>query len=480
MAPETETDATAADDRAAISFGTDGWRATLEEFTSPRVRMVAQAIATTLREEGKTAPVVVGYDARETSRGFAEEVSRVLCANGFDVLLSDRDRPTPLCAHAVVDRNLSAAVVITASHNPPSYNGIKFIPDDGAPALPPVMDAIADSLAVPDPLLEAEHGSVREVDFVDAHAEACLEVVRSVTGGLDPEDALEGLPIAYDAMHGSGRGTTDALLERVGASVERLRCTRDPEFGGGSPEPSAENLEELVEAVANGESALGIANDGDADRVAVVTPDRGLLDENLFFAALYDFLLESNDGPAIRTVSTTFLIDRIAEAHGESVHEVPVGFKWVAEAMADHDAFVGGEESGGFTVRGHVREKDGVLMGLLAAVVHAAEPIDDRVDRLLETHGDVTQGKISVACPDDEKAAVLAALEDEIPDAVAGTPVVTVNTADGFKLTLEDGSWVLVRPSGTEPVLRVYAEAERDERVQDLLEAGEELLEPLV
>ncbi|PCR92772.1 phosphoglucomutase/phosphomannomutase family protein [Natrinema ejinorense] len=461
-----------------ISFGTDGWRATLEEFTAPRVRMVGQAVATYLADEGLEGPVAVGYDARESSRGFAEELTRVLCSNGFDVLLSERDRPTPLVAHAILERDLAGGLVITASHNPPEYNGVKFIPADGAPALPPVTDAIADRLADPDPLPESEHGSAREVDFADPHADAALELVESITGSAD----LSELGVAYDAMHGSGRDTTDALLERAGATLERYRCERDPEFGGGSPEPAAENLEDLIAAVTADETGidLGIANDGDADRLAVVTPDRGYLDENLFFAALYDYLLENASGPAIRTVSTTYLIDRVAEAHGETVHEVPVGFKWVAEAMADHDALVGGEESGGFTVRGHVREKDGVLLALLAATMHADEPIDARVDRLLSEHGSVVQDKISVDCPDSEKSRVVAELEDVIPETVSGTAVEDVNTADGFKLLLADGSWLLVRPSGTEPVLRVYAEAADEERVRELLEAGEDLVEPLV
>ncbi|WP_408959996.1 phosphoglucomutase/phosphomannomutase family protein [Natrinema sp. 74] len=460
-----------------ISFGTDGWRATLEEFTAPRVQMVGQAVATYLADEGHEGPVAVGYDARETSRGFAEELTRVLCANGFDVLLSDRDRPTPLIAHAIVDRDLAGGLVITASHNPPEYNGVKFIPEDGAPALPAVTDAIADRLAEPDPLPEADHGTAREVDFAASHADAALEIVEGITGDAD----LSGLTVAYDAMHGSGRDTTDALLERAGATIERLRCERDPDFGGGSPEPAAVNLADLIATVREDDGVdLGIANDGDADRIAIVTPERGYLDENLFFAALYDYLLEDESGAAVRSVSTTYLIDRVAEAHGETVREVPVGFKWVAEAMADGDALVGGEESGGFTVRGHVREKDGVLMALLAAAMHADEPLDDRVDRLLEDHGTVVQDKISVDCPDDEKERVISALEDVIPETVAGTDVEDINTADGFKLLLADGSWLLVRPSGTEPVLRVYAEAADDERVRTLLEAGRELVEPLV
>ena len=468
-----------------IRFGTDGWRATLDTFTDRRVRIVGQAVASYLREEGHRAPVAVGYDARETSQGFAEELTRVLCANGFDVLLPERDLPTPLVAHAIVERDLAGAVVVTASHNPPEYNGVKFIPSDGAPALPAVMDAIADRLAEPESLPEAEHGTAREVDFRTPHQAAALDLLSSI----DPDavEALSGMTVAYDAMHGSGRGHTDALFERAGVSVECLRCDRDPTFGGGPPEPAPEHLERLIDRVVGASSGtntasidLGIANDGDADRLAIVTSGRGHLSEGLFFAALYDWLLERDSGPAIRTVSTTYLIDRVAAAHDETVHEVPVGFKWVARAMADHDALIGGEESGGFTVRGHVREKDGVLLALLAAAMHADEPIDDRVDRLLDRHGAVRQGKRSVTCPDDQKTRVLADLEAEIPETVAGAAVEDVNTADGFKLLLEDGSWLLVRPSGTEPVLRVYAEAGDDERLDRLLAAGTELVEPLV
>jgi phosphomannomutase len=205
-----------------------------------------------------------------------------------------------------------------------------------------------------------------------------------------------------------------------------------------------------------------------------------VLNANLFFAATYDALLDGDVGPAVRTVSTTFLLDRIAEAAGETVHETPVGFKWVAEAMGDHDALMGGEASGGFSIRGHVREKDGVLLALLAAAVDAAEPYDDRVGRLLDRLGGVHQDRTNVDCPDDRKVAVIGALADRIPDTVAGTDVESVNTADGFKLLLDDGSWLLVRPSGTEPVLRVYAEATDADRVDELLAAGRDLVAPLV
>jgi len=476
----TETDAALRTDGGepadAISFGTSGWRAPATEMTDERVRAFAQGVVGHLASEGRDGPVGVCYDVRESSPRIAREVARVLAAGGHDVLFSERDRPTPLLSWAIHDRGLAGGVMVTASHNPPRYNGLKFFPADAAPPTPAVTDDVEAHLAAPAPLPRSEQGAVREVDLFAPYADRVLEFV-----GAD----LPGLTVVYDAMHGSGRDTTDALLERAGAEVRRLRCDRDPAFGGTNPEPGRETLGDLVEQVRMTDADLGVANDGDADRVAVVTPERGVLDENLLFAAVYDDLLSSDrlgvgSGPAVRTVSTTFLVDRVAEAHGESVVEVPVGFKWVAEAMAEHDALVGGEESGGFSVRGHVREKDGVLMALLAAAVEADRPLDRRVEALLAEHGAIHQDKTSVDCPDDRKTAAIDALAERIPDGVAGQAVEDVVTADGFKLLLADGSWVLVRPSGTEPVLRVYAEADSRERVADLLEAGRDLVREVV
>ena len=474
----------------AIEFGTDGWRATLDVFTSERVRMVGQAVATYLRDEGgdpgaageEARPTVaVGYDARESSPGFADDLADVLAANGFDVLVPERDAPTPVVAWTVTDRDLAGALMLTASHNPPEYNGVKFLPADGAPALPDVTDALESRLAAPDSLPEREHGEIREVDVVGPFFEHALAAV---------DADLSGLSVAYDAMHGSGRGVTDALLERAGADVTRLRCDRDPEFGGTSPEPEAGRLGDLVERVTGGSADLGVANDGDADRVTVVTPARGALDPNLFFAATYDALLDGDgladpdgyrrSGDVVRTVSTSSIVDRVAEAHGQAVHETAVGFKWVADAMAEADALFGGEESGGFGLTGHLRNKDGVFVALLAAAIESERSYDDRVDALLDRHGAIVQDRTSVDCPDDRKSAVLADLETELPETVADTDVERVSSVDGFKVFLADGTWLLIRPSGTEPKLRVYAEAGSEGRVGELLAAGRELVEPLV
>jgi phosphomannomutase len=455
----------------AITFGTDGWRAQLSEFTTPRVRLVAQAVATYLDDDGQEGPVAVGYDAREHSRDFAEELSRVLAANGRDVTLTDRDCPTPVLAWTVATGPYAGGLMITASHNPPSYNGVKFLPADGAPALPAVTDAIEQRLAAPDPVDSAEYGRIQERPLTDPFLDHALEFV---------EPSLSGMTVAYDAIHGSGRGVTNSLLRRAGATVERFRCNRDHSFGGVNPEPTPDTAENLRRAVVEGDADLGLINDGDADRVGFVTPERGYLDPNVVLALLYSYLLESADGDVVRTVSTSSLVDGLARAHGQEVHETQVGFKWVAEAMGARDALVGGEESGGSGVTAHLRSKDGVLLGLLLAAADHAESLDARIDRLLDEHGPIHQDRVSVDCPDGRKGAVLEALASAEPGAFAGTAVSNRVTIDGVKFVLTDGSWLLVRPSGTEPKLRVYAEAESRDRVAQLLAAGREFVSPMV
>jgi phosphomannomutase len=361
--------------------------------------------------------------------------------------------------------------MITASHNPPEYNGVKFVSADGAPALPAVTDALKARLAAPDPLAPADHGSVTERDLVTPFSDHAVEFVTA---------DLDGLAVAYDAMHGSGRGVTDALLKRGGATVDRLRCSRDPTFGGTPPEPVPERAQELVARVTDGDAALGFVNDGDADRLGVVTPARGFLDPNRYLAVLYDYLHKRDAGSVVRTVSTSSLVDRIAADHGQDVHETAVGFKWVADAMREFGAVCGGEESGGYGVTAHLHNKDGVLLALLTAAAHAGEPLDDRADRILDAYGDIHQDRISVDCPDERKDAVLTDLDSALPDSVAGVAVANVNTVDGFKIALEDGTWLLVRPSGTEPKMRVYAEAGSADRTDELLAAGRDLVEPLV
>jgi len=462
--------------RDGITFGTDGWRARLPEFTTARVRMVAQAVASYLDDEGVPGGVAIGYDARERSPEFAHELATVLSTNGRDVVVSERDCPTPALAWTVARGEFAGGLVVTASHNPPEYNGVKFVPADGTPALPTVTDELERRLEPPLSTASPE-GRVEEDDIVTPYIEGVGSVL---SGAFDSDVDLDGLTVAYDAMHGSGRGVTDAVLERAGATVSRFRCERDPEFGGTPPEPAPEYAPALVEAVTDGTADVGFVNDGDSDRVGVVTPERGFLDPNVVLAVVYEFLLERASGDVVRTVSTSSLVDRIASDHGQSVHETPVGFKWVAEAMGEHDALVGGEESGGYGVTAHLRNKDGVLVALVCAAANADRPLDERVDALFDAYGEIYQDRVSVDCPDNHKDAALAALEEDLPEEFAGVPVERVSTVDGFKLALEDGTWLLVRPSGTEPKLRVYAEATSEHRTRELLDAGRKFVEPVV
>lgn len=450
-----------------ISFGTAGWRAPREEFTVERLHAVAQGVTDVLAADGHSGvTVAVGYDAREGAPDQAKELARVLAVNGHDVIFADRDCPTPALAQAVRERGCAGGLMVTASHNPPEYSGVKFIPETGAPATPAVTERIEAALRAPDPAPDDAHGTIRHVDLLDSHIGAVLE-------RLDPD--LAGLTIAYDGMYGSGRGVTDEVLEQAGATVRRVRCDRDQTFGGKSPNPTPDRLGEITERVSSGDADLGIANDGDADRVAVVT-ESGVLDANRLFAILYDFLLETDAGDAVRTVSTTSLIDRIARAHGQAVHETAVGFKYVAETMLEQDALMGGEESGGFTIRGHLPTKDGVLTGTLAAMAHTVVPLDDRLTAIVEEHGDIHQDRVSVDCPDEQKAGVVTAVAESPPDTVDGMAVDSVDDTDGIKLVLEDGSWLLVRPSGTEPKIRIYAEGPSSVVVDSRLTAGKELI----
>lgn len=461
--------------REPIAFGTDGWRASLSEFTTDRVKMVGQAAVSFLDERGRDGPLAVGYDAREHSRGFADALANVLVANGRSVVVSDRDCPTPALAWTVATGPYAGGFVITASHNPPEYNGIKFLPSDGSPALPAITDELETLL---EPL--RSNDSSEEWEERDLLTPYTDHVSTFVGKSFDISTDLDGLHLAYDAMHGSGRGVTDRVLERAGATITRRRCDRDPEFGGIAPEPGPENAAELVRVVQNGDAEIGFVNDGDADRVGIVTPARGFLDPNVVLAVLYEYLLEYDSGDVVRTVPTSSLVDRIAAANDHRVYETPVGFKWVAQAMGEHDALAGGEESGGYGVTRHLRNKDGVLLALLAASAHVERPLDERIDDLFDSYGQIHQGKRSLDCPDDRKSATLRALEENIPEQIAETDVDRVSTVDGVKLVLADGTWILVRPSGTEPKLRVYAEATSKSRVDALLDAGVTVVSQLI
>jgi phosphomannomutase len=445
----------------SISFGTDGWRDTVDAFTPARVRRLGRAVAGYLQAEAIAGPVVVGMDPRESSPTIAAELTAVLTAAGRAVIRPDRDCPTPIVAYTVVDRDAAGALMVTASHNPPAYNGIKFIPADGAPATEAVTDAITARLGA-----DGGGGAEAAVQVIDPEPAYRRHLEALLPGRLD------GTEIVYDAMHGAGRGITDALLRARGATVTTVRGDRDPSFGGQAPEPTAAHLGPLIDEVRTQGADLGIANDGDADRVAVVTPERGVVSAHLLFAVVYAALVTERPGPVVRTVSTSTVIDAVAAAHGAEVVEVPVGFKWVAAAMRSHDAVMGGEESGGFSIAGHLREKDGVMMALLLAQLAGEEPIDARIDAIEAAYGPVHTGLRSIGVTAPAATALIAACGEQL----GGVPIERTDQTDGVKLWLEGGAWVLIRPSGTEPKVRVYAEAADAATVSTLIDAGEALV----
>lgn len=459
----------------SIRFGTDGWRAIIaEDFTFANVRAVVCAIARYLKKQGKGQHgVVVGYDTRFLSDAFAREAACVLDAHGIPVLMVKRPTPTPLVAFAVVYYGADGAIMFTASHNPPQYNGIKFIPDYGGPATPDITRGIEAEL--PDALREAKTLRLPEAPRAEA-IDVWPAYVRHLDGLVDWETVERAaLSAVVDPMYGAGQGLVRELLAARGWTVNELHGTRDPLFGGHLPEPTEAHLTALRDAVVAGGAHLGLANDGDADRFGVVDGDGTYVTPNQVLVLLAHHLLARRGwkGALVRTVATTHLLDRVAERFGVPLVETPVGFKYVGDAMRRGPVVVGGEESGGLSVLGHIPEKDGILANCLIAEVRAAEgrPLRAALADLEREYGRAVHKRLDLHLPDDAKRTVVEGLCQAPPSALAGRRVREVRTVDGVKLLLEGDAWVLVRPSGTEPLLRVYLEAEAEVQLVALEEA---------
>ncbi|HET9050137.1 MAG TPA: phosphoglucomutase/phosphomannomutase family protein [Candidatus Dormibacteraeota bacterium] len=468
-----------------IRFGTDGWRAVVaDDFTYASVRSVAQAVAWHL--EGDARPVVVGHDTRYCAELFAREVCSVLAANGRTVILLGRPAPTQVTSWTVVDRAAAGGVVVTASHNPPEFNGLKFKPDFGGSAPPEVSGRLEELSA------RAQRGGVRTMPFDDA-------VARGLVTTVDPMPSYEaqiarivdlprlrgaGLRILHEAMHGAGAGVVSGLLAGGSTEVVDLHAERNPGFGGMHPEPIGRYMPEALARMRGGGFDLCIANDGDADRVGIVD-ERGVFVNQLqVMALLCMYLLERRGerGDLVRSLTSSQMVDVLGERFGVRVHETCVGFKYIGPLMTETDALLGGEESGGFAFRGHIPERDGVLAGLMvaSAVVDYGIPVSGLLARLEGLVGPHAYDRHDVRLPrdgyDERRESLYRRLRDEPIAELAGTRVVRRRDDDGFKQYLADGSWALVRFSGTEPLIRVYAEATTQSRVDDLLGALEEHL----
>jgi alpha-D-glucose phosphate-specific phosphoglucomutase len=470
-----------------IQFGTDGWRAVIsDEFTFANVRLVAQAIADyVLEEAGHSQPeVVVGFDTRFLSDRYAAEVARVMAGNGIIAHLTRADAPTPAVSYAVVHKKATAGVMITASHNAPRYNGIKLKAAFGGAALPEQAERVEAHLVrnqvaartpnVIDYQTGLERGLIQRFDPTWAYYEHLSHMV-----DMDIISASE-LRVVADAMYGSARKCIADMLARTRCRVYEIRGEMNPGFGGIHPEPIARYLSALGAAIQAHHADLGLATDGDGDRIGAMDASGNFVDPHHIFALALRYLVEERgwDGTVVKTVSTTRMVDRLASRYGLPLVETPVGFNHIADYMLKGDVLIGGEESGGLSIKGHIPEGDGVLMGLLLVEIVAAAgaPLHELVADLQTKLGPAYYARRDIPLRFAvAKKEMVARLTGDVPDSLSGEKVVKVETLDGVKYLLADESWLLIRPSGTEPVLRVYAEARSPEGVQSLLKFGEKV-----
>lgn len=482
-----------------IHFGTDGWRAVISDtFTFANLRMVSQAIADTLIAElgenslkdGTPKPkFVIGFDTRFLSDRYAAEVARVLAANGFKVLLTQSDMPTPAISFSVKDQGAVAGVMITASHNAPRYNGIKLKSKDGASA--PRAQCHRVEVYLNDN--ETRGRGPNQIDFKKARRMGLIDRFNPLPVYFDhlrkliDFDAIAENPqnLVVDSMFGSGRGAIMSILQGTGCEVLEIRGEMNPGFGGAHPEPIDKHLAPLAAAIAQGHGTFGLATDGDGDRIGAMDERGNFVDPHKIMCLTLKHLVEKRGmkGKVVRTVSTTCMLDRLAEKYGLEIIETPVGFNHIADLMLNDDILLGGEESGGISFRGHLPEGDGILMGLMLIEIIATsgKTLGELVEELLEEVGPVDYARTDLRLKRPvDKNRMTEKLAKEAPEEIGGEKVVKISTTDGTKFILADDSWLLIRPSGTEPVLRVYAEGRNSEMVKALLAYGEHVAETSV
>lgn len=442
-----------------IKFGTDGWRGIIaDDFTFANLRRISTAVARYIQEQGKAQHgLVIGYDTRFLAEEFARTVASVMTQAGIKVYITDRAAPTPVTAYSVLVKKAAGAVMLTASHNPPIHNGFKFIPEYAGPAFPHITDGITQLIPENAPIQETREELVETFDPKPAYFRFLAQQV-----DLDKIKAA-GLSIVVNPMHGAGIGYLEDILAEIGVEVISQRNWRDPLFGGQMPEPKPELLKDLRDAVLKGQGDIGLALDGDADRFGIIDATGAYILPNEVLALLARYLLEERGlkGRIARTVSTTTLLDRIAQNYGVKVVETPVGFKYQAQAMMEQDAFLAGEESGGLSIAGHIPEKDGILACLLMAelTAHYGRPLSQVLEDLHRQYGRLYTRRLDFHCSLATKEKVLTKLQTFTPQQIAGKKVAEIIDIDGAKYLLADGSWVLVRPSGTESLFRIYGEA---------------------
>jgi phosphomannomutase len=467
--------------KTIIKFGTDGWRAVIaDEFTFANVRLCAQGVALYLEEEHPEGDgIVIGYDTRFQSAEFARTAAEVLAGNGIKVHLSDRAVPTPVISYAVKNLRACGGIVITASHNPAGWNGFKLKSADGASApgekvarVEKFISVLSHDAVKTIPLHQGlEDGIIKVMDFAPAYGEQIsrlldLSVIRD-----------SGLIIAVDSMHGAGGGYFKSLLGEGKCRIIEIKSEPNPAFPGmKQPEPIGGNLIELSEAVNREKAAVGLATDGDADRLGIMDEHGNFMTQLQVYALLAYYFLEvrGERGPIVKTITTTSMLNRLGEIYDVPVFETPVGFKYVAPVMIRENALVGGEESGGYGFRSHVPERDGLLAGLyfLDFMARTGKTPSELLERLYALVGPHHYDRRDIIFDEADRKEIVGRMNAASPGSVSGIKVLKKEITDGFRFILQDSSWLLVRFSGTEPLLRIYAESNNLDNVRRLLDDG--------
>jgi len=468
-----------------IKFGTDGWRAIIaDDFTFANLRFCAQGVASYLEQTGLASRgLVIGYDTRFASEHFAASAAEVAAGNGIPVYLCPRPTPTPVVSYGVLAKQAAGAVIITASHNPGAWNGFKFkneqgfsAPDEVTRQIEALVDrAFQQKLVKRMPLEKAvAQGLVAYTDLEPVYFEQLERLVDF--------KALRssGLKAVIDPMYGAGAGYLKRLLAGGTASAVEIHGERNPLFPGmARPEPIAANLNQLAAKVREEKAAVGLATDGDADRMGIIDEQGNFLTQLQVFALLCLYLLETRGerGGIVKTLTTTSMANRLGELFHVPVFETPVGFKYVAPVMRQQNALIGGEESGGYGFRGHVLERDGILACLyfLDLMVRRGQTPSELLSYLYDRVGPHHYQRVDECFPAEQRPAMVSRLEQQRPEAIDGVRVSRRDAGDGWRYVLEDNSWLLIRFSGTEPVLRIYTETDSPSRAARLLEIGRRL-----
>ncbi|MBN2167784.1 MAG: phosphoglucomutase/phosphomannomutase family protein [Actinobacteria bacterium] len=460
-----------------INFGTDGWRSTIDEdFNRENVLLVSRSIGRYLSSKGDSKKgCVVAYDTRKGSKEYADLIADVLVENGINTYLMETFCPTPMAAYAVKLLDAAGAVMLTASHNPPDYNGIKFIPEYAGPATVEITSSIEREIKE-----IGENGYARDnkiesgkLNIVDVSTEYIKHLLELVN---DSGSDLSKVKVTFDPMYGAGQNVMLRALHYLDCKAIPLHCYVDPGFGGILPEPVEENLKECKKAVLENGADLGIALDGDADRFGLIDSKGIYLSPNeaMTLVLWYMLSVKGERGAVARTVATTHMLDKIANKYDCEVIETPVGFKYIGEAMRSGDVIFGGEESGGLSIRGHVPEKDGLLADLMLINIasHFKKPLSEVLREIFNELGTCYGERIDLSIPEDDKQKILDKLKKEPPEKLGGETVVETNFGDGAKLITDKGNWVLFRASGTEPLMRTYIEADSKEAFDNIRESA--------